>query len=108
MRVLGWIFAGLLSFCVLFGLGWVVAGNNFFLYKVFAPLNEQVRRETYEQTKSYRQGSVQRLDTLCTQVSTADGDHKPMLNSIIAQEFVEWNTGDVPSYLQSCLGTARR
>ena len=89
-------------------LGWVFQGNDFFMYKVFAPKYEQVRRETYEQTKSYRQGSVQRLDSLCTQVADADDDHKPMLNDVIAHEFAEWDTSDVPAHLRPCLAAARK
>jgi hypothetical protein len=92
---------------VLTGLGWFFQGNDFFMYKFFAPRTEQVRRETYEQTKSYKQGSVQRLSTLCTQVADADEGHKGMLNDIIAHEFVEWDMADVPQHLRGCLATAR-
>jgi hypothetical protein len=99
--------AVVLAVAVALGLGWFVQGNNFFLYKVFAPAQEQVRREVYEQTKSYKQGSVQRLSTLCDQVVSADDNHKTLLNAQIKQEFAEWNTGDVPDYLQACLNKAR-
>lgn len=97
----------ILMLAVLMGLGWLFQGNDFFMYKVFAPKYEQVRRETYEQTKSYRQGSTQRLNELCKQVADADDGHKPMLNDIISHEFAEWNTDDVPAYLHACLNTAR-
>lgn len=88
-------------------IGWIFAGNDFFMYKFFAPRQEAVRRQVYEQTKSYRQGSVQRLNTLCVQISDADGDHKPMLQAVVAQEFAEWDTDDVPDYLRRCLTAAR-
>jgi hypothetical protein len=88
-------------------LGWIFQGNDFFMYKFFAPKYEQARRQTYEQTKSYRQGSIQRLNELCTQVASADNDHKPMLNDVISHEFAEWDVKDVPDYLQSCLADAR-
>jgi hypothetical protein len=91
-----------------FALGWVIQGNDFFMYKVFAPKYEQVRRETYEQTKSYKQGSAQRLNTLCAQIASADDAHKPMLRDVVAHEFAEWDMADVPSYLHSCLMEARR
>lgn len=100
-------FIGLAAFAVLVGIGWLAQGNNFFMYKFFAPKYEQVRRETYEQTKSYRQGSVQRLNTLCLQVSQADEGHKGMIYDVISQEFAEWSTNDVPSHLQQCLHQAR-
>lgn len=88
-------------------LGWAIKGNQFFMYKFFAPKEEAVRRETYEQTKSYRQGSVQRLGTLCQQVAEADDGHKGMINDIIKHEFEEWDINDVPPHLRPCLLTAR-
>lgn len=100
----------LICFAVLAGilaLDWVFEGQNFFMYRFFAPRYESVRRTTYEQTKSYRQGSIQRLNTLCSQRAEADQDHKRMLDDVIAQEFAEWNTADVPAYLAPCLTSAR-
>jgi uncharacterized phage-associated protein len=103
-KIVFWI---ALFFVFCFGVDWIVMGNQFFMYQFFAPKQEAVRRQVYEQTKSYRQGSVQRLNTLCSQVSSADSDHKPMLNDIISHEFSEWDTNDVPGYLQPCLASAR-
>lgn len=94
-------------FVVILGLTWLVQGNGWFMYKVFAPKYEQVRRETYEQTKSYKQGLIQRLDNLCLQVAKADEGHKSMINDTIRQEFAEWDIADVPAYLQQCLNAAR-
>lgn len=101
--------AGVLVLLLIVGLGldWIGAGENFFLYKYWAPKQEQVRRQVYEGTKSYHQGSVQRLNTLCTQVADADADHKPMINDVISHEFAEWSSDDVPDYLRPCLTTAR-
>ncbi len=96
-----------MAIAVILALSWLFQGNDWFMYKVFAPKYEQVRRETYEQTKSYKQGSVQRLDSLCTQVADADQGHKPMINDVINHEFVEWNTEDVPMHLRACLVLAR-
>lgn len=98
---------GLLILIVVLGLDWLFAGENFFLYKYWAPKNEQVRRQVYESTKSYHQGSVQRLNTLCIQVEQADDDHKVMLNDVINHEYAEWDLNDVPSYLHPCLLKAR-
>lgn len=94
-----------LVFLGLTALAWVSDGLGLLHYKFFAPKYEQVRRETYEQTKSYRQGSVQRLGTLCTQV--AEAEDKRLLNGVIEHEFQEWDVSDVPGYLQPCLNNAR-
>lgn len=103
-RVLLAIFVGLV---VLYAFGFLATGGDLAIYKFWAPKQEAARRQVYEHTKSYHQGSVQRLNTLCTQVAAADDDHKVMLNDVIAQEFAEWDMSDVPAYLQGCLSTAR-
>lgn len=38
------------GFVGLFGLTWLVQGNDFFLYKTFAPKYADVQREVFEQT----------------------------------------------------------
>jgi hypothetical protein len=103
-KIIGWFIVALV---VIIALGWVSDYNDLLNYKFFGPRREAVRREVYEQTKSYRQGSVQRLSTLCAQVGEADLGHKPMLNDVISHEFAEWDLADVPNYLRSCLATAR-
>ncbi len=96
-----------LAIAAIMVLGFVFQGYDFFLYKFFAPKQEAVRREVYEQTKSYKDGSVQRLNTLCTQVVAAEESGKSMLNQVIVQEFASWSSDDVPDYLRPCLATAR-
>ncbi len=97
----------LIVLVVIFSLDWIVMGHNFFLYKFFAPRQEAVRREVYENTKSYHQGNIQRLNSLCTEVTKTDDDHKALINDTINHEFAEWNMNDVPDYLHSCLINAR-
>ena len=98
----------LLALILIYGFGFLATGGDLAIYRFWAPKQEAARRQVYEQTKSYRQGSIQRLDTLCSQVSNSDDAHKPMINDVIDHEFAEWNTSDVPDYLQSCLANARR
>ena len=48
MKLFGTILAGVLAFILfivlMLGLGWIATGNDFFLYKYFAPKQEAVRR----------------------------------------------------------------
>jgi hypothetical protein len=54
--------AGVLLFLgLVFGIGWAVQGNQFFMYKVFAPKEAAVQREVFEQSKSYNEGKLQEL-----------------------------------------------
>lgn len=105
---LGKIVLGIFLFFVVMLIGgWIVQGNNFFMYKFFAPKQEEARRQVYEQTHSYKSGSIQRLNTLCTQIADADEHGKSMLYQVVNQEFADWDIEDVPDYLRSCLSTAR-
>lgn len=54
-------FSCLFGVILLLGLIWIFQGNDFFLYRTFAPKYEKVRRQTFEQTKSYNQGMIQEL-----------------------------------------------
>ena len=87
---------------VLTGLGWVVQGNDFFLYKTFAPKYEQVRRETFEQSKAYNQGMVQELQNMQFEYIKADEAHKAALASVILHRAADFNMSDsrVPSDLR--------
>jgi hypothetical protein len=53
------------------GLGWIAEGNNFFLYKFFAPKYAAVQRQTFEQTKSYNQGMIQEMQNMQFQYEQA-------------------------------------
>lgn len=65
------------------GLTWLVQGNEFFLYKYWAPKQEKVRREVFENTPSFVQGSIQDLQDLQRDYVKADAEHKKALASMI-------------------------
>ena len=80
MRIVG---GAVLAVVLLVGLPWVFVGNDFFLYRYFAPKQEAVRRQVFENTKSYRQGMVQELQNMQFQYEQAAEAQKPGLRSII-------------------------
>jgi len=43
---------GVLALIAILGLSWIATGNDFFLYKVFAPRMEAVRRQTSSKPKA--------------------------------------------------------
>jgi hypothetical protein len=93
MKIFGFILAIL---ALVLGLGWLMQGNDFFLYKVFAPKYEQVRRETFEQSKAYNQGMSQNLQKMQFEYVQADKDAKPALASIILQRFADYDLTKLP------------
>ena len=100
----------LLALVALLGLAWVVQGNEFFLYKTFAPKYEQVRRETFEHTRSFTQGMVQDLQKMQFEYVNADDDHKDALASIIVHRAAGFDLNDpvVPADLRQFVERLRR
>lgn len=85
-------------------LSWVFMGNEFFLYKYFAPKREAVRREVFEQSRAFNQGMVQELQNMQFEyVKTTDPQAKAALASIILHRASGYNLDDpiVPADLQS-------
>ena len=81
-------------------LSWFFQGNDFFMYKLFAPRYEQVRRETFEQTKSYNQGMIQELSAYQFEYVKADPAHKPALASIILHRSADFPAENMPPDLR--------
>ena len=101
------IVAGLVAFVlvisVLFGLAWAAEGNNFFMYKFFAPKQEAVRREVFEKSKAYNQGMVQELENMqFDYTKEKDPDAKAALRSVILHRASGYNMDD-PSVPKSLI-----
>ena len=80
---------------------WIAQGNQFFLYKVFAPAQEAVRRQTFEETKSYNQGMVQELQNMRFEFIKAEPSHKAALASIILHRAADYPDDRLPADLRS-------
>lgn len=106
-HVIGLILA---FFVMMFGLTWLAQGNDFFMYKVFAPKYEAVRRDTFEQSKAYNQGMVQELQNMQFQYVQADADGKAALADVILHRAADYNMNDprVPSDLRRFVEELRR
>lgn len=77
---LAWLLGALL---VLLILATVSTGGQLLLGKVFNPAFEQVRRDTFEQSKAYRDGAVQELRSMQFAYLQADPVHRGGLASVI-------------------------
>lgn len=93
---------------VMLGLGWVAQGNDFFMYKVFAPKYEQVRRETFEQTKSYNQGMIQELQNMQFEYVKANDQQKDALASVILRRAADYDTDKMPPDLRSFIAKLKQ
>lgn len=76
---------------VLIILSWALFGNEFFLYKFFAPKQENVRREVFENTKSYNQGMQQELENMQFEYYKATETQKDGLASVILNRVADYD-----------------
>ena len=82
-------------------LTWIAQGNDFFMYKVFSPRQEAVRRQVFEQSKAYNQGMVQELQNMQFQYEQADAKHKDALASIILHRAADFDENKLPADLHA-------
>lgn len=102
MKNLFAIVGGLVAFVVVaIGLAWIFQGNDFFMYRWFAPKYEDVRRETFERSKAYRQGAVQELQNMQFEYVKADDAHKDALASIILHRSADLDEEVIPPDLRA-------
>lgn len=90
------------------GIAWISTGSDFILYKYWAPKQEQVRREVFEQTKSYNQGMIQELQNMQYQYVQADKAHKDALASIILHRAADFNPDNLPYDLRQFIDGLKR
>lgn len=93
---------------VLFGVTWLVQGNDFFLYKTFAPQYEQVRRETFEQSKAYNQGVAQDISNFQQQYIQANDSQKDALASVIIHRTADYDLSKLSPDQRSFIEKLRR
>ena len=100
--------ASLLGILVLIlALSWIFTGNDFFLYKYWAPKQEVVKREVFENTPSFNKGMIQELENMQFQYEAEkDKDSKLALRSIILHRASGYNMNDrdVPASLYRFVG----
>lgn len=78
------------------GLMFFFQGADFFLYKTFAPAYENVRRETFENTKSYVQGTIEQIDKWQFEYIKADESSKNALAHVILQSTAAFDEENLP------------
>jgi hypothetical protein len=102
------VLIGFVAVVGLLGATWAIQGNHFFLYQFFAPKYEQVRRETFEQSKAYRQGSVQELQNMQLEWAKATPEQRVALGSVIVQRTADFDPEAMPPDLRRFVAEVRR
>ena len=104
MKYMGIFFAVTVS---LLGLTWVFTGNDFFLYRFFAPKEEAVRRQVFEQSKAYNQGMVQELQNMEFEYVKSGPNEKAALASIILHRAADYDEDKLPPDLRAFIDGLR-
>lgn len=104
-RVTGYVVG---FFLLLFGISWIAEGNDFFLYKYFAPKEEAVRRQVFEQSKAYNDGMAQELDNMRFEYLKATPEQQTALASVILHRAASYDVSKLPPDLQSFIEKLRQ
>ena len=80
---------------------WGVAYHDLLFTAFFAPKYENVRRNTFEQSKSFRTGAIQELQNMQFEYIRSDAEHKAALADIIRHRAAEIPEDAMPADLQS-------
>jgi hypothetical protein len=80
---------------------WGIAYHQLIFTAFFGPKFENVRRNTFEQSKSFRTGAVQELQNMQFEYIRADPAHKVALADIIRHRAAEVPADAMPADLQS-------
>ena len=85
----------------LVALTWGLAYHGLVFTSVFAPRYENVRRKTFEQSKSFRTSAIQELQNMQFEYIKASPEHKAALASVIRHRAAEVPVDAMPIELQS-------
>jgi hypothetical protein len=107
MKTISIVLLAIAAVVVLLGYIWIAQGNDFFMYKVFAPKYAKVQRQVFEQTPSFNKGMVQELENMrFDYMKEKDPKAKDALGSIILHRASGYNLNDpdVPADLRQFIG----
>jgi hypothetical protein len=98
----------LLAIILGFGAITLLNGLGLMQTKIFAPRYEQVRRETFEQSKAYRQGAVQELEAMhLDYIRATDPEQKAAIKSIVLHRIADYDPAMLTPDLQLFINQLR-
>lgn len=96
------IWYAILALVVITALAWLSMGNEFFLYKFFAPKRAAVERQIYKETPSYVDGNSQELSDMQTEyLKSKDKAEKSILASAWLHKADGYGYDKLPSNLKA-------
>jgi hypothetical protein len=93
---------------IVFGIGWAAEGNEFFMYKFFAPKEEAVRRRTFEESKAYNDGVAQEISAMQLDYVKATPEQRAALRSVIIHRTAGYDVSRLSPDLQDFITSVHR
>ena len=90
----------LIVFVVLYGIGFLFTGADYWMYKFWAPKQANVEREVFKNTQSFVDGKTSHLSMLRLDYKTAKGEQKAALKEMILTEAAQVDNNKLPLDLQ--------
>ena len=98
MKIFGIVLACLV---LMLGLGWITQGNDFLLYRFFAPKEEAVRREVFKESQAYNDGMQQELYAMQRDyVMAKTPEQKAAIKSMVLHRVSTYDISKLPSDLR--------
>lgn len=104
------IFAVIFGVIVLITIGLSIRGGALLSNKFFAPKEEAVRREVFEQSKAFNQGAIQELSTMYREYhapGTSESQRKA-IKSVVLHQTADFNIENFPPYLYGWISQLRQ
>lgn len=87
----------ILLLALILGITWLIQGADFFMYKFWAPKYADAQREVFENTRSFKSGTVQELRKYQLEYERApDQAHKDALASMIIHTADDYGVEKLP------------
>lgn len=103
-----WVLCAFAGAFVAILMTWLVQGNDFLLYRVFAPKMEAARRETYEQSKAYNDGMAQELRAMQLDYVKGTPDQKRAIGSIVLHRVAGVDLAKMPADTRAFVSDMKR
>jgi hypothetical protein len=108
-NILAYTAAGVFGLAGALALTWVIQGNDFFLYRTFAPKYEAVRRDTMIESRAYSEATTRRLHDLRRQYTQArSDDEKAAIKAMAIHEASAFDANRLPPDLRLFLAQLNR
>ena len=102
------ILIAICTLLVILGITWIAQGNDFFMYKVFAPKYEATRREVFKQSQAYNDGMATELESMQVDYMKAQPENKAALASIILHRVSNYDQTKLPVDLRNFIDGLKR